>query len=114
MTTPDTAKRPATLDAKALAPWLAQHADWRHEPQRDGLLFRSFVFPDFPAAIGFMTQMAVHAERMDHHPEWFNVHRRVDVTLTTHDGPGVTQRDLALAEQMDEAFARFAATAPKE
>lgn len=110
-TVQDTA-RPQTLGADALQPWLAEHPGWRHEPARDGLLFRQFTFPDFPAAIGFMAELAVHAERLDHHPEWFNVHRRLDVTLTTHDGPGVTERDLVLADVMDKAFARFAATTP--
>ena len=59
---------------------------------------RTFVFPDFNAAFGFMTRVALKADQMDHHPEWFNVYNRVEVVLTTHDADGVTELDLALAQ----------------
>jgi 4a-hydroxytetrahydrobiopterin dehydratase len=62
---------------------------------------RSFVFKDFSQAFGFMTQAALAAERMDHHPEWFNVYNKVEVTLTTHDAGGVTALDLEMARLMD-------------
>ena len=64
-------------------------------------IFKSFKFKDFNAAFAFMTRTALLAEKMDHHPEWFNVYNRVDVTLTTHDAGGVTQRDLDMAAAMN-------------
>jgi len=68
----------------------------------DGLaIVRSFSFADFSAAFGFMARVALLAEKADHHPEWFNVYNRVDVTLTTHDAGGLSARDLALAAAMD-------------
>ena len=102
--------RPHPLAAEAVQAWLASHPDWQYDSnERSGLLRRPFTFADFPAAFGFMAEIAIHAERMDHHPEWFNVHRRVDVVLTTHDGPGVTSLDLELAEHMERASARHGA-----
>ena len=64
---------------------------------------RSFKFADFNAAFGFMTRVALMADKLDHHPEWFNVYNRVEVLLTTHDADGVTELDLALATFMDTA-----------
>jgi len=62
---------------------------------------RKFVFKDFNAAFGFMARVALMAEKMDHHPEWSNVYRTVDVTLSTHDAGGLTEKDIALAKAMD-------------
>ncbi|ADZ68678.1 putative Pterin-4-alpha-carbinolamine dehydratase 2 (PHS 2) (4-alpha-hydroxy-tetrahydropterin dehydratase 2) [Polymorphum gilvum SL003B-26A1] len=62
---------------------------------------RTYAFADFNAAFGFMTRVALLAEKMDHHPEWFNVYRTVEVTLTTHDAGGLTLRDIDLARAMD-------------
>ena len=73
---------------------------WRMVEGRDAI-FRSFRFDDFRAAFGFMTEVALAAERMDHHPEWFNVYDRVDITLTSHDVGGLSRRDLVLAEIVD-------------
>ena len=70
---------------------------------RDGKLHRTFRFADFSAAFGFMTQVALAAERADHHPEWSNVYNRVDIRLTTHDAGGLTQHDFALAAIADAA-----------
>ena len=64
---------------------------------------RTFVFPDFNAAFGFMTRVALKADKMDHHPEWSNVYNRVEVLLTTHDADGVTGLDLEMARFMDTA-----------
>ena len=64
---------------------------------------KSFKFKDFNQAFGFMTRMALNAEKLDHHPEWFNVYNRVDVTLATHDAGGVTELDVKLAKLMDSA-----------
>lgn len=70
----------------------------------DGLAIKkSFKFSNFVQAFGFMTQMAIVAEKMNHHPEWFNVYNRVEVKLTTHDSGGVTELDIALATAMNKA-----------
>src|SRR6201985_319344 len=83
---------------------LAKLAGWSDAKGRDAIT-KKFVFADFNAAFGFMTRVALVAEKLDHHPEWFNVYKTVDVTLSTHDAGGVTELDLKLAETMD----RFAA-----
>jgi len=69
----------------------------------DDFITKVFKFEDFAQAFGFMTQIAIIADRMDHHPEWFNVYNRVDITLTTHDAGGVTEKDVKLAEAMEKA-----------
>ena len=70
---------------------------------RDGeKLYREFGFADFPRAFGFMAAIAIRAEAMNHHPEWLNVHANVKVWLTTHDVGGVSARDLALAQAMND------------
>ena len=70
------------------------------EGDRDAIC-RTFKFKDFNAAFGFMTRAALMADKLDHHPEWFNVYNRVEVTLTTHDADGVTEQDVQLATFMD-------------
>ncbi|HUO21350.1 MAG TPA: 4a-hydroxytetrahydrobiopterin dehydratase [Caulobacteraceae bacterium] len=72
------------------------------ESGRDAIT-KTFRFRSFPEAFAFMTEIALVAERMDHHPEWFNVYDRVEVTLATHDAGGVTEKDVALAQAMDRA-----------
>lgn len=68
------------------------------ELRADGLaLTRTLRFADFNAAFGFMTRVAIHADKADHHPEWFNVYNRVEITLTTHDAEGLSERDVAMA-----------------
>ena len=69
----------------------------------DDFITKVFRFKDFAEAFGFMTRIAIIADKMDHHPEWFNVYNRVDVTLTTHDAGGVTQKDVDLAKAMETA-----------
>ena len=76
---------------------------WAHDPARDSLS-KEFKFANFTEAFAFMTASAITAEKMNHHPEWFNVYNRVTVTLTTHDASGLTMRDVELAKAM-EAFA---------
>ena len=73
---------------------------WHHDAERDALV-RRFTFDDFVGAFGFMTRVALLAEKADHHPEWSNVWNRVDVLLTTHDAGGLSARDVALAEAID-------------
>jgi 4a-hydroxytetrahydrobiopterin dehydratase len=84
---------------------LAGLADWREVDGRDAIT-RKFVFGDFNQAFGFMARVALAAEKMDHHPEWFNVYRTVEVTLSTHDAGGLTKKDIALAKAMESFAAR--------
>ncbi|MFN4003367.1 MAG: 4a-hydroxytetrahydrobiopterin dehydratase [Hylemonella sp.] len=90
----------AVLDAQTLHAALAELPGWQFDARRPGLR-RSYVFADFGAAFGFMTRVALQAERLNHHPEWSNVYNRVEVLLTTHDAGGVTALDLQLARAMD-------------
>ncbi len=96
--------RPQKLDADALAKALEAHADWTLSDDRSAMR-RTFKFKSFVEAFGFMTECALAAEKLDHHPEWFNVYNRVEVTLTTHDAGGLTELDVKLAARMDKAFA---------
>jgi 4a-hydroxytetrahydrobiopterin dehydratase len=75
---------------------------WKAVDGRDAIT-RQFKFADFNAAFGFMTRVALKADKMDHHPEWSNVYNKVEVVLTTHDAGGVTDKDIELARFMDEA-----------
>lgn len=81
---------------------LRELSGWREVADRDAIA-RSFTFPSFGEAWAFMTRVALMAEKMDHHPEWFNVYNRVDVTLSTHDAGGLSERDLRLARFIDRA-----------
>ncbi len=81
---------------------LAQLSGWTIVDGRHAI-FKSFKFKSFHQAFGFMTEVALIAEKMDHHPEWFNVYSKVDVTLTTHSAGGVTILDVKLAQAMDKA-----------
>ena len=74
--------------------------DWDYDEARDAIA-RSIVFTDFAEAFGFMTQVALLAERADHHPEWTNVWNRVEILLTTHDAGGLSARDIELATAID-------------
>lgn len=74
--------------------------DWDYNEGRDAIT-RTIVFTDFAEAFGFMTQVALIAERADHHPEWTNVWNRVEITLTTHDAGGLSERDVELAAAID-------------
>jgi 4a-hydroxytetrahydrobiopterin dehydratase len=78
---------------------------WSEVTGRDAIA-RTFTFADFNEAFGFMTRVALAAEKSDHHPEWRNVYKTVEVVLSTHDAGGVTARDIALARQMDAFAAR--------
>jgi 4a-hydroxytetrahydrobiopterin dehydratase len=89
------------LEGAARKAALAALPEWREVDGRDAIA-RKFVFKDFNQAFGFMTRAALVAEKMDHHPEWFNVFKTVDVTLSTHDAGGVTELDVRLATTMNE------------
>jgi len=84
-----------------LPPLLAQLPGWRMSPERGGTLAREFVFHDFAQAWGFMSQVAVVAEKRNHHPEWSNVYNNVSIVLSTHDAGGVSEKDVALAKFID-------------
>jgi 4a-hydroxytetrahydrobiopterin dehydratase len=88
------------LSAEARKSGLARLSGWSEVAGRDAIS-KKFVFKDFNQAFGFMMRAALVAEKMDHHPEWFNVYKTVEVTLSTHDAGGVTELDLKLAEAMD-------------
>ncbi len=81
---------------------LASLEEWTLVEGRDAIT-RTFQFADFNGAFGFMTRAALKAEAMNHHPEWFNVWNRVEVTLSTHDAGGLTELDMELAAFMDAA-----------
>lgn len=83
---------------------LAQLSGWSAVEGRDAIR-KLYAFKDFKRAFAFMTQVALKAEQMDHHPEWFNVYAKVDVTLATHDAGGVTALDVELAKYCDAAAA---------
>ena len=77
---------------------------WQAVEARNAIT-RTFTFPDFNAAFGFMTRVALVAEKMDHHPEWSNVYDKVTIVLTSHDAGGVTDRDIRMAETIDRIAA---------
>ena len=85
---------------------LATVPDWALEPLRDAIR-RRYTFVDFGAAFSFMTQVALFAEKHNHHPEWTNVYNTVDILLTTHDAGGLTRNDIVLAQYADGVYARF-------
>lgn len=79
---------------------LAQLGEWSYDANSRGIR-RIFRFADFAEAFGFMSRVAILAEKADHHPEWFNVYNRVEILLTTHDANGLSERDIALATAID-------------
>ena len=102
---------PVLLDGAQLLDLSRQLPQWEMSSERGGLLQRNFEFDDFVQAFGFMTQTALLAERMNHHPEWTNVYNRVEVTMITHDAQGITVKDVALAQAMDRIAEGIAAVA---
>lgn len=94
------------LQGEARETGLAGLAGWRLLSDRDALE-KDFHFTDFTAAFGFMSQVALRAEAMDHHPEWRNVYAQVNIILTTHSAGGLTELDLKLAKLIDAAAANF-------
>ncbi len=69
---------------------------------KEGKLYKAFKFADFIVAFGFMTKVAMLAEKANHHPEWFNVYNRVEISLTTHDAGGISKRDFELAQEVSK------------
>jgi 4a-hydroxytetrahydrobiopterin dehydratase len=93
------------LSAKARDAALKKLKGWKKVRGR-GAITRSFVFADFSEAFGFMARAALVAEKMNHHPEWSNVYKTVDVALTTHEAGGLTERDIRLAGAMNRIAGR--------
>ena len=93
---------PKKLEGSARTTALKELSGWREVQGRDAIS-RKFEFKNFNEAFAFMTRVALMAEKMDHHPEWFNVYNRVDITLSTHDAGGVSMRDIKLAKLIDGA-----------
>ena len=91
--------RPAKIGADAA---LAKLSGWSKGDGARDAIQKTYRFKDFNEAFGFMTRVAIRADQLDHHPEWFNVYNRVEVTLATHDADGVTELDVTLASFMDE------------
>lgn len=89
------------LSADARCRALARLNGWSEVKGRDAIS-KKFVFADFNEAFGFIARVALMAEKLDHHPEWSNVYKTVDVTLSTHDAGGLTELDIKLAEPMDK------------
>ena len=95
------------LEGAAREAALSGITGWQLVQGRDAIT-KSFKFRDFNEAFGFMTRVALLAEQMNHHPEWSNVWNKVEITLSTHDAGGLTERDMALAEAIDRVSARAA------
>ena len=90
--------RPQKIGAEAA---LARLPGWARPPGERDAIRRTFKFADFNEAFGFMTRVALKADQLDHHPEWFNVYNRVEITLTTHDADGLSRRDADMATAID-------------
>ena len=95
---------PEKLTGNARQAALAKLSGWSEVEGRDAIS-RKFTFKDFSEAFGFMARAAMMAEKLDHHPEWFNVYNKVEVTLATHEVGGVTERDVQLAQEMNRLAA---------
>jgi len=89
------------LDERAIDDLARQMPAWRLDDDRKGIR-REFKFDDFNAAFGFMARIALAAEAMGHHPEWFNVYNKVDIRLSSHDAGGLSERDVKLASFIDD------------
>ncbi len=83
--------------------FLQQQPEWQ---LREGKLYRNYLFANFIEAFAFMTEVALYAEKANHHPEWFNVYKTVRIELTTHEVSGISERDFQLATQMERLAAK--------
>jgi len=94
-----------TIDKAKVNAFIAAHPHWKVDRNKASLS-AEFKLPGFAAAMGFIMEIAIHADKMNHHPEWSNVYNRVTITLTTHDAGGLTELDLQLAEKINVISAR--------
>ena len=101
------------LDPSSVREHLVGLPAWQLGAERGGVIIREFRFAGFAEAFAFMTQVALIAEKRNHHPEWSNVYNRVSISLTTHDVNGLSMNDIDLAHLIDLAFANFAAPADR-
>jgi 4a-hydroxytetrahydrobiopterin dehydratase len=92
---------PKKLSRQEIVEELENLSGWQEVDGREAI-FKRFNFKDFNAAFGFMSRAALKAEQMNHHPEWFNVYNKVEVTLATHDADGITSLDIDMAKAMDK------------
>ena len=93
------------IDTQEIQDCLKSLKEWNYQPHGESdSLRKSFKFKNFREAFGFMTRVALLAEKADHHPEWFNVYNKVDIILTTHDAGGVSEKDFSLAKEIDKMF----------
>ena len=83
---------------------LLKEKNWSLDDSGRDAIKKQFTFKDFNEAFGFMTRVALKADRMDHHPEWFNVYNKVDITLSSHDVSGISERDINLAKFIDQCY----------
>ena len=97
----------AKLNPEEIQKALPSIALWSFSDERGGVIRQTFTFPDFKKAFGFMSKMADFSESIDHHPEWFNVYRRVEITLTTHDSGGLSEKDINWAREADRVGAQL-------
>ncbi|GAM21941.1 hypothetical protein SAMD00019534_051160, partial [Acytostelium subglobosum LB1] len=95
---------PTLLTQEERTTLLPTISGWTMDPSGRDAIKRTFTFKDFAEAFSFMTRTAIVAEKMDHHPEWFNVYNRVEVTLATHDCSGLSKNDITLAKAMDSFY----------
>lgn len=95
----------AKLSPDARRRFFSEFQGWTEPPGGKDAASKAFKFADFSEAFAFMTRVALYAEKTDHHPEWFNVYNRVDITLTTHDAGGLSERDVAMARFIEAAAA---------
>lgn len=98
----------ALVDGATVDAFVSAHPNWVKD-RNNTALSAEFKQPSFAAAMGFMTEIAIHADKLNHHPEWSNVYNRVNITLTTHDAGGLTELDIKLAEIIDKINSRTTA-----
>jgi len=101
-----TSKKLTQEDRDAKLNPLLNEKSWKLDESGRDAIKKQFVFKDFNEAFGFMTRIALKADKMDHHPEWFNVYNKVDITLSSHDVSGISDRDIRMANFIEQCYAK--------